>query len=190
MDMTFLGKLRPIRESELELMRCWRNAPSVRANMYTQHEISEEEHRAWWKVTCERSDRYYFMYESRDGKPCGIVGFNPIAVSDEHAFWAFYAAPDAPSGTGTFMEFLALDHAFDVLRLHKLSCEVLALNSAVIKLHQKFGFVTEGVFRAHCKKDADFCDVHRLAIFSADWREHHRPSLWKRIEHMHHKRAI
>jgi UDP-4-amino-4,6-dideoxy-N-acetyl-beta-L-altrosamine N-acetyltransferase len=117
MDMTFLGKLRSIHEDELELMRSWRNAPSVRANMYTQHEILAEEHRAWWNATRERSDRRYFMYEDRDGKPYGIVGFNPIEASDEHAFWAFYAAPDAPSGTGTFMEFLALDHAFDVLRI-------------------------------------------------------------------------
>ena len=45
------GMLRPIKDSELELMLSWRNAPAVRENMYTTHEISLAEHAAWWERT-------------------------------------------------------------------------------------------------------------------------------------------
>ena len=43
-DLSDLGGLRGIKEDELELMLSWRNAPKVRENMYTRHEISLSEH--------------------------------------------------------------------------------------------------------------------------------------------------
>ncbi len=178
--MQTIGKLRPIVDEELELMLSWRNAPGVRSNMYTRHVISIEEHRAWWAKISQRDDQCYFMYENAS-IPLGIVGFNSIVTTDRHAFWAFYASPTAPRGTGTCMEFLALEHAFEVLKLHKLSCEVLAFNSSVIKLHQKFGFIVEGVFRAHHKMDEQFVDVYRLGILDTEWRAL-RPTMQAKLE--------
>jgi pseudaminic acid biosynthesis N-acetyl transferase len=168
--MQSIGTLRSIRDDELELMLSWRNAPSVRANMYTRHVITIDEHRAWWERTRQRDDQRYFMYENA-GTPLGIVCFNAIDTVNQHGFWAFYASPDAPRGTGVCMEFLALNYAFEVLKLHKLSCEVLAFNAAVIKLHQKFGFTVEGIFRAHHKVDEQFVDVYRLGILASEWDE-------------------
>ena len=66
--MSSIGLLRPIRDDELELMRCWRNAPEVRANMYTRHEIGAAEHGAWWARVVQRQDMQYFMYEAADRK--------------------------------------------------------------------------------------------------------------------------
>jgi UDP-4-amino-4,6-dideoxy-N-acetyl-beta-L-altrosamine N-acetyltransferase len=162
--------LRSIRDDELELMLSWRNAPSVRGNMYTRHEISMDEHRAWWERTRQREDQCYFMYENA-GMPLGIVGINSIDTVNQHAFWAFYASPDSPRGTGTFMEFLTLDYVFDMLKLHKLSCEVLSSNATVIKLHKKFGFTVEGIFREHHKLDTQFIDIYRLGILASEWKE-------------------
>ena len=178
--MQSTGNLRPIRADELELMLSWRNAPSVRANMYTRHEISIDEHRAWWEKTRQREDQRYFMYEN-SGAPLGIVGINDIDIVNQHAFWGFYAAPDAPRGTGTSMEFLVLDYAFGVLKLRKLSCEVLAFNAPVIKLHQKFGFMVEGIFRSHHKLDGQFIDVYRLGILASEWNDK-RPELLAKFE--------
>jgi len=158
-------------DGELELMREWRNAPQVRANMYTRHVISPEEHRQWWD-RIRVSDRHCYRIFVRDGVPLGIVGFYDIDRESQHAVWAFYAAPDAPRGTGSAMEFAALDMAFGELGLRKLSCEVLEFNAAVIKLHHKFGFKTEGIFVQHHKTDTGHVDVHRLAIFADDWAQH------------------
>lgn len=180
MHMQSIGILRSIRDDELDLMLSWRNALGVRANMYTRHEISIDEHLAWWEKTRQRGDQRYFMYENA-GSPFGIVGFNTIDTVNQHAFWAFYAAPDAPRGTGTFMEFLTLDYAFETLRLHKLSCEVLAFNESVIKLHQKFGFTVEGIFRAHHKMNDQFVDVYRLGILAPEWNTK-RPELQAKLE--------
>lgn len=166
--MEKIGLLRAIHDSELELMRAWRNAPSVRANMYTRHEISSEEHLAWWGRIQLRDDQKYFMYDLA-GEPTGIVAFTDIDKENENSSWAFYASPTAPKGAGTRMEFLALDYAFLGLALHKLHCEVLSFNTPVINLHQKFGFKVEGIFRGQHKVDGVFVDIYRLGLLAAEW---------------------
>lgn len=151
-------------------MRLWRNAPNVRANMYTRHEIGVQEHLDWWNRVRQREDLKYFMYELL-GRPSGIVGFTGIDVINKNSSWAFYASPDAPKGVGTMMEFLALEFAFNELALHKLYCEVLAFNAPVIKLHQKFGFKIEGVLREQHVVDDKFVDIYQLGLFESEWFE-------------------
>lgn len=168
--MSSLGKLRAIKANELELMRSWRNEPDVRKNMYTQHEISNEEHMAWWSRTSQRDDQKYFMYE-RSSTPLGIVGFTLIDQSNSNCSWAFYSAPGAPRGTGSRMEFLALEYVFGALNMHKLYCEVLAFNTAVIKLHQKFGFKVEGILRQQYNSNDEYIDIIRLGLLEDEWMQ-------------------
>jgi UDP-4-amino-4,6-dideoxy-N-acetyl-beta-L-altrosamine N-acetyltransferase len=170
MKMSQLGILRHIADDELELMREWRNAPEVRVNMYTQHEIGREEHLTWWEKTKACADQKYFMFEMA-GTPTGIAAFTGIDIKSQNAAWAFYASPMAPRGTGSKMEFLMLEYAFCTLQLHKLFCEVLAFNTPVINLHQKFGFKVEGVFREQHRVNGNFIDTYRLGILANEWRE-------------------
>lgn len=174
-----LGLLRDIDANELEMMLAWRNAPNVRSNMYTKHEISLQEHLKWWECIHLRKNQQYFMYEF-DGKPAGIVGFTDLDTINSISSWAFYAAPDAPKGTGSRMEFLALDHAFHNLNLHKLACEVIAFNTAVIKLHKKFGFEVEGILREHHLVDGEYVDVYKLGLLSHEW-ESHRSAMYEKL---------
>jgi UDP-4-amino-4,6-dideoxy-N-acetyl-beta-L-altrosamine N-acetyltransferase len=163
------GTLRAMSDDDLDQVLVWRNAPTVRRNMYTSHEISAEEHRAWWRRMRDTRDRHDLIFEM-SGRPLGVVSFSQVSQSDRNAVWAFYAATDAPRGTGSRMEFAALDFAFEQLGLHKLSCEVLAFNEPVIKLHQKFGFSIEGIFRQHHRREEAFVDVVRLAILHHEWK--------------------
>ena len=174
-----LGSIRPIKPEDLALMLSWRNDPSVRVNMYSRHEISLDEHLAWWKRTQERPDQKYFMYELQ-GAPMGIVAFTGIDTTNRNSSWAFYSSPKAPRGTGSRMEWLALDYAFQHVGLHKLGCEVLAFNTTVIKLHQKFGFKIEGILREQHVRDDTFVDVYRLGILEDEWKES-RAGILKRL---------
>lgn len=168
--MNRIGNLREVTEEDLEMMLLWRNAPSVRENMYTQHEISLAEHLSWWQRTKDREDQKYFVFEN-SGIPSGIVAFNAIDKENKNSSWAFYASPEAARGTGSKMEFLALEYAFNSLDLHKLCCEVLEFNKAVIKLHKKFGFQAEGVFRDQYLINQSYTNVHCLGILKDEWNE-------------------
>lgn len=173
-----VGCLRAIKPQEVALMLSWRNAPSVRANMYTRHEISLSEHLAWWEMIQARADQQYFMYES-NGIPLGIVAFNEIDRLNLNSSWAFYASVDAPKGTGSRMEYLALEHAFSSMRLHKLCCEVLAFNKPVIRLHEKFGFKVEGILREQHKMEDVFVDIYRFGMLAIDWESKREQMLSK-----------
>jgi RimJ/RimL family protein N-acetyltransferase len=81
------------------------------------------------------------------------------------------------------MEFLALDYAFNEIALHKLCCEVLAFNSSVIKLHQKFGFKTEAILREQFQTTSGFVDIYRFGILASEWREH-RQKMLEKISHL------
>lgn len=166
--MTPTGILRAVTDRDLELMRSWRNHPDIASKMYTRHTISAEEHRTWWARTSERDDQAFFIYECGE-EPLGVVGFTQIDERNSNCFWAFYASPSAPRGTGSRMEFLALEHVFRTLRLHKLSCEVLAFNEPVIGLHKKFGFQVEGVFRDQHQLNGKHVDIIRLGLLQREW---------------------
>lgn len=167
-DVDF-GALRPMTQADLAQVLAWRNHPDIRANMYTQHEISMDEHRAWWERMHAAPSFRALIYEN-EGQPTGYVAFSDINGETGTASWAFYARPDAPRGNGSFMEFLALDHAFGVLGLRKLNCEVIGTNARVVRMHEKFGFQREGLFKAHVMIGNALDDVHRLALFADDWQ--------------------
>jgi UDP-4-amino-4,6-dideoxy-N-acetyl-beta-L-altrosamine N-acetyltransferase len=163
-----LGILRPLLNAELDMVRDWRNAPAVRMNMYTQHEISRTEHAGWWDDVKRDGRKQYMMYVA-DESPCGIVAFTAIDQANQNCAWAFYTAPSAPRGAGSRMDYLALEHVFTVLGLQKLYCEVLSFNAPVLRMHKKFGFVEEGVFRHQYKAQDGYVDVHRLGLLRDEW---------------------
>lgn len=170
MTANAFGTLRPCVDGDSSRVLEWRNHPGVRGMMYNQHEISVDEHRAWWARMQAREDTRLLIYTHAD-EPSGVVSITDINPAHGTSFWAFYARPGAPRGTGSRMEFLALDHVFLEMKLRKLSCEVLARNEKVIRLHERFGFRTEGVFHDHLYIGGMLETVHRLAMFNSKWRE-------------------
>lgn len=172
-------ELRLLAENDLPKVLEWRNSERVRANMYTDHVISPEEHRRWFeKQRGQPANEKYLIFASRD-RPLGFVSltrFNPVS---ETCYWAFYLGEtDVPRGTGAIMEFMAIDYAFRELSVRKLCCEVFVFNAAVIKLHHKFGFVEEGRFAEHVLKNGNYEDIVSLALFQREWSRL-RPTLYK-----------
>lgn len=164
-------ELIPLSEEYLEDVLVWRNAPEVRNNMYTRHEISKEEHLHWFSKLAGDESRCYFVCLINN-IPCGIIGFSEIHKVKGIATWAFYTSIDAPIGVGSLMEYAALQYAFNVLNLHKLRCEVLGFNKTVVKLHQKFGFSIEGCIRSsHLDDEGHYHDVIHLGIFDSEWAQ-------------------
>ncbi|OOE85139.1 UDP-4-amino-4,6-dideoxy-N-acetyl-beta-L-altrosamine N-acetyltransferase [Salinivibrio sp. PR6] len=122
----------------------WRNRPAVRQFMYTQHQISHDEHQAWFSHMLANTHRYFYIVYKRvddqPDKPLGVVNLDLDSENRTSATWAFYAAPGAPRGSGALMEFGALSLAFETLGVTQLNCEVLSHNQGVVRLHQRFGF--------------------------------------------------
>ena len=111
---------------DLEQVLSWRNDADVRRYMYTQHEISLEEHTRWFERATLDSSRHLLVFEI-DSVPVGFINIHEIAPGGI-ADWGFYAAPDAPQGTGRRLGEAALKYAFSHAGLHKICIQAISYN--------------------------------------------------------------
>lgn len=176
-------RLQLMKEEDLQLVLSWRNSPEVRKNMYTKHEITWSEHVAWFNLIKINPKSLWYMYLDIKNKPQGVIYFTQYDGQHRNAFWGFYSASDAPTGTGIRMEYTALNHAFSQLNLHKLNCEVIESNIKVINMHKKVGFHEEGIFREFHFNGIAFENVIRMGLIKSEW-EKNRQRLFNRIEHI------
>lgn len=64
---------------------------------------------------------------------------------------------------------LLLRFAFDELNLHRLSLTVFSYNEAAIALYERLGFVREGVYREHLRRDGQRYDMILYGILRHEW---------------------
>ena len=163
--------LQPITEKNLNLVRKWRNNPSVRANMYSSHEITEKEHLEWFELIQLDTSSLWFMHYSEENEPDGVVYFTQYDEVSKTAFWGFYTDPSSKPGAGLRLGLDALNYAFLDLKLHKLNSDTLGKNISSKRFHEKFGFQQEGFFRDYHFVDNKYHDVVRLGILASEWFE-------------------
>ena len=165
-------KLRPLRPDDRDRLLAWRNSPEVAAYMYTDHQITPDEHARWFAGIEGDARRAYWIIEV-DGAPVGLANLYDIDRANGRCAWAYYLADPATrgQGVGSYVEYWMLEYVFEGLKLAKLWCEVLASNAAVIRLHQKFGFSEEARFRRHVVKAGEPQDVVGLGLLAEEWAE-------------------
>jgi UDP-4-amino-4,6-dideoxy-N-acetyl-beta-L-altrosamine N-acetyltransferase len=155
--------------------------------MYTDHEISEAEHLSWLE-TLRASSRQQVFVVLIEGAAAGVVSLSAINTTHRTADWAFYLDTTLQGkGLGSQVELWMLDHAFGAAALEKLNCEVLEINPAVIKMHQKFGFVIEGVRRENIIRDGKRVSVVLLGITKTEWQTQ-RPKVLAAVERIEGRR--
>lgn len=164
-----LTSVRRMTEGDLEQVLSWRNHPDVRRYMYTQHEISLEEHTRWFARASQDPERHLLLFEI-DATPLGFINIHRIA-SGGIADWGFYAAPDASQGTGCALGKAALRYAFEAVRLHRVCGHVLAFNERSIRFHLHLGFQREGHLRQHHFDGQHYHDVVCFGLLASEWRQ-------------------
>ncbi len=160
-------QLRPMTSADLESVLRLRNHAETRRYMLTQHEISMGEHKSWFDRASWNEDIELLVLEINDAC-CGFVQFkktNYLGVVD----WGFYAAPDAPKGTGKKLGMAALDHAFRKDGLHKICGQTLHWNQPSIKFHKSLGFMQEGILRDQHFDGTDYHDLICFGIMKHEW---------------------
>ncbi|MNG00760.1 Spermidine N(1)-acetyltransferase [compost metagenome] len=164
-------RVRPMTHEDLEQVLAWRNHEEVRRYMYTQHEISLVEHTRWFERASQDSSRHLLVFES-NAVPLGFINLHQIAPGGV-ADWGFYAAPDAPKGTGRQLGHAAIQYAFTQAGLHKLCGQALAYNERSIKFHLSQGFQQEGILREQHFDGQNYHDVVCFGLLASEWLANH-----------------
>lgn len=126
-------------EPELKLVWQWRNQPHIRQQMHNTHQISWQEHQAWFK-TLQQSTKAFYIFRQND-RPIGCLYFHPL-VENGLEWGCYLGEPNAWPGSGLLLEIAALDYACAQPGVDYLHAEVLADNHSVIKMHQFFGYAS------------------------------------------------
>ena len=160
--------IRAMAPSDLELVLQWRNHIDIRRFMLTQHEIGLEEHTKWFdKVSVDPTRKLMIVEE--EGEPLGFVQFSNVGI-DSVADWGFYVRPNAPKGSGRKLGTAALNHAFQVWKLHKVCGQAIVENLASIAFHQRLGFIQEGVLREQSKVAGKHSDLVCFGLLINEWK--------------------
>ncbi|MGX1123215.1 UDP-4-amino-4,6-dideoxy-N-acetyl-beta-L-altrosamine N-acetyltransferase [Pseudomonas sp. HLS-6 TE3448] len=160
--------IRAMTTGDLEMVLQWRNHPDVRRYMYTQHEISLDEHRRWFESSQCNAARHLLIFEQLS-VPLGFVSITegtPGRIAD----WGFYLAPEAPRGTGRSLGQAALEFAFVSLRLHKVCGQALGFNERSIRFHHALGFIQEGVLRDQHFDGENYQSVIHFGLLREEWQ--------------------
>lgn len=163
-------ELRALGPGDRDRLLAWRNSPEVAAYMYTDHQITADEHARWFAGIEGDPHRAYWIIQM-DGEPVGLANFYDIDRRHSRGTWAYYLAEPSVRGRGIggYVELLMIDRAFGELGLQKLWCEVLESNKGVVRMHQRFGFKEEARFRRHILKHGAWEDVIGLGLLAEEW---------------------
>ncbi len=136
---TYKLKLRPVNESDLELLRKWRNSPKIRKNMLSQSIISTAEQKKWFqKISTQQKNQqaFHFVVEYKD-KPIGYANFNY-----ENRQTGLYIGEEKYRGTilAFCLALALLDFVFLQLCETELDAIVLSRNLAAIRFNEKLGY--------------------------------------------------
>jgi len=166
------GTVRPLVKKDLETILTWRNNPDVRKFMYSQHEITLEEHLAWFEKSKLNPLRHLLIYQEDDI----ILGYINITkhASEKIADWGFYLAPDAPKGTGSRLGKTALQYAFTTLSLHKVCGEALEYNKRSRAFHINQGFQQEGILRDQYFNGEKYHSVVCFGLINREWKSYNK----------------
>ena len=163
-------RVRPMLDTDLELVLGWRNHPDVCRYMYNQHEITLAEHSHWFERVSQDNSYHLLIFEI-DDKLLGFINIHQIADGGI-AEWGFYAAPSAPKGTGKQLGQAALHYAFITIGLHKICGQALSYNESSIRFHQRLGFREEGRQREQHFDGQHYYDVVCFGLLVSEWHAH------------------
>lgn len=175
--------LRPLRETDGPKVLTWRNSDTVAPHMYSDHLITPEEHADWLVRALTLNDRAFWIIEL-NGTEVGLANLAAISLSHRRCDWAYYLADPSTrgKGVGQAVEFAMLRHVFEDRMLNKLWCEVLLENESVWKLHERFGFVREALYRDHVYRNGVAKDVVGLGLLARDWPKARAEALARFVE--------
>lgn len=114
--------------------------------------------------------------DEQDGALVGIFNLSEIVRGPLQQAYLGYYAFASHAGRGYMLEAMALvlDHAFRVLRLHRIEANIQPDNAPSIALMQRAGFSKEGFSPRYLKIAGRWRDHERWAINADDWRAQRR----------------
>lgn len=160
--------MRPVTESDSELILTWRNSSSARKVSQSAEALSEAEHAIWFESRIGRSASEPFWIMSKDGKDVGFVRLDFSDNKRNSFVVSIFLEPDFRAlGIGKQMLGIALNSVNSEYGVYEYRAIIKRDNSSSIKLFKDFGFElfarVDDQFDEY-RTSANLKDSHALSI--------------------------
>jgi RimJ/RimL family protein N-acetyltransferase len=155
-------------EARLSLGRDAHIAEMFGANREEARPMTRDEAAQW--VQKLRGQSYAWVIET-DGALIGEIRLDRVDARDRRASMAIGIYDPAYLGRGLGSEAIrrVTEHAFDVMRLHRIAIRVLSYNKRAIRAYEKSGFVIEGRERESAFVNGAWHDDVMMGLLEKDF---------------------
>lgn len=170
-------KLRPLQIEDAKKTIMWRNDPVIK-KMAMMHpfQVTEANEKEWYEqlLKDKNGKRMFFAILDEKNEAIGFVSLNNINKNSRLCTLSIVIGDVASQGKGYGKDTMMtiLNYAFTVLDLHKVSLEVIDINTKALQLYKDLGFTEEGRFKKHFFVEGNFHDVINLACFKETFSLH------------------
>ena len=164
-------RFRSFRLDDVSKLVKWKSDPELRLlAMFNPYPVSYENETNWLNSIINDKSNSIVTFAAETIVDKVIIGYfqlRQIDLVSRTAFLSIIIGDKDMRGKGFGQEMLNLGISYGkaTLKLHKVSLEVLSSNQRAIKLYEKSGFVSEGLFKSHFFGNGSYHDVIRMAYF-------------------------
>ncbi len=174
--------LKLIDESDIELLREWRNSKEVSDYMLTRTIITKEQQLVWFNKIKDDSSCINWIILSKEGKKMGMAGLSQIDRDTKSAVPGLYIGNEKfrNSFFGIEANYKVLSYSFNELGLEKISGTVLSSNSVALKMNLSFGYEIHTLLKDEIIIDGIGQDVFKIVLFKKNFHKSKMANFFKR----------
>lgn len=146
----------------------WLNDVEVYRFLETGGDYSLQKLECFLKELEENEILFWAVHVKSSNLHIGNIKIDPINWKHGFAEYGILMGRKSEWGKGYASEASKkiIDYCFGELGLRKITLGVIADNVPAVRLYQKLGFQTEGVYKNHVLNNNKYADVIRMAIFN------------------------
>jgi len=168
MNNIYLKNIILCNSNDQESVRIIRNTLSIKNNMYSDHDITLDEHFNWIKsLELNSKQKVFIIY--KESEVIGIISVNNYDIIHKKTDWAFYIDEKQRGGIGKALEFFFINYMFNILNVEKINCEIIETNNIVVNMHKHFCFKVEGFKEENIIKNGKRIGVYYLGLTKKTW---------------------
>ena len=164
--------IRKIKKSDTNNILKWRNSKLVMSFFIDRRPLTKEQHYNWLETKVKAGEVAQFI-ASEDGVDFASVYFRNIDKQNNKAEFGIFIGEEnfLGKGYGKKISRLAINYAFDELKLNKVYARVLKYNKASYNMFLKLGFHKDATLRKDVLINGKYYDVYILSVLENEWRK-------------------
>ena len=157
-----------LREEHLELVLTWRTRPDIASMMISDVAPDMELQRRWLeRISSDPTSRHWMIMWG--DRPVGVINLAAIDHRHRRCSAGYYIGDLDFRPLGAVIPPYLYNHVFRDLGLNKIYGEVVASNTAALRLHAMHGYRQVGTLRQHIWKNGSFLDMVMVELLAETW---------------------